>query len=339
MSPITNTTTPRNPFVFLVGCPRSGTTLLQRMVNAHPQLAVANDTHFIPRALKKINTKAHQGDWVTLPLTEDLVSSVRHYRRFPRLGVAEEAVNQAANRAQTYSDFVSELYLEFAGMHGKALGGEKTPDYVKCLPLLHGLFPWVKTAHIIRDGRDVALSTLQWANPEKGPGKFELWKTEPVAVCALWWRQQVGLGRRDAALLKPDRYHELRYEDLVSDPATVLRSVTDFLGLDFASEMLSFNEGKVRSDSGLSAKKAWLGPTPGLRDWRVQMDNRSVELFEALAGDLLLELGYERIFTEISPSITAVAQRCRDWWAQAVKDDVKIVNAAKPINAALIGGR
>ena len=43
-----------NPFVFVVGCPRSGTTLLQRMLNNHPMLAVANDTHFIPRCLEKL---------------------------------------------------------------------------------------------------------------------------------------------------------------------------------------------------------------------------------------------------------------------------------------------
>ena len=71
-------------------------------------------------------------------------------------------------------------------MHGKPLAGEKTPDYARNLPLLHSLFPWAKFVHLIRDGRNVALSTLEWANEGKGPGRIGLWQEEPVAVCS-WW--------------------------------------------------------------------------------------------------------------------------------------------------------
>jgi hypothetical protein len=78
--------------------------------------------------------------------------------------------------------------------------------------------------------------------------------------------------------------------------------------------MLTYHEGKTRSKSGLSSKKAWLPPTPGLRDWRTQMAERDRELFQALAGDLLAELGYERSARRSSPEVATVADHCRRWW-------------------------
>jgi sulfotransferase family protein len=298
----------RNPYVFIVGCPRSGTTLLQRMLDHHPQLAVANDSHFIPRVIKNVAVGTDP------PLTPELVESVRTYRRFYRLGLQDAVVDEVARKTHTYGQFVSALYSAYGRLRGKPLAGEKTPDYVRYLPHLHALFPWARIVHIIRDGRDVALSTLEWAHENKGPGKFELWREEPVAVCALWWRRQVGTGRQDARHLRPSRYREIRYEDLVARPEATLRDLSAFLGLPFSPEMLAYNEGKTRHDPKLSAKKAWLSPTPGLRDWPTQMDERDVELFEALAGDLLSDLGYERRIDTPSPKIAEIADGCRRWW-------------------------
>ena len=72
-------------------------------------------------------------------------------------------------------------------------------------------------------------------------------------------------------------------------------------------------------EKGLSVKKAWRSPTPGVRDWRTHMDARSRELFEALAADLLSELGYQRQFQAISPPIAAVASQCLGWWDQEMR--------------------
>ena len=93
----------RNPRLFVVGCPRSGTTLLQRMLDNHPDLTVANDTHFIPKALRAVGAT---GD---VPLTPDRVAAVRGYRRFPRLGLGDHDVDEAAPTADTYGQFVSAL--------------------------------------------------------------------------------------------------------------------------------------------------------------------------------------------------------------------------------------
>jgi hypothetical protein len=278
------------------------------MLDNHPQIAVANDSHFIPRAIAPIGTETDP------PLTAELVERVLHYHRFARLGIPEPVAREASARAGTYGEFVSELYSEHARLHGKELAGEKTPDYVRYLPLLHSLFPRARVIHIIRDGRDVALSTLEWAREDKGPGKFALWREQPVAVCALWWRWQVETGRREGARLGPEIYRDVRYEDLVADPETTLRNLSEFLELPFAPEMVSFHAGKTKSDPRLSAKSAWLPPTPGLRDWRRDMAPRDLELFEAIAGDFLSELGYETKSDEIAPEAASTARDCESWW-------------------------
>lgn len=319
----------RNPYVFVVGCPRSGTTLLQRMLDSHPDLAVANDTHFIPAAIRDRPFDPQ------MPLTADIVDRVREYRTtagkgVQRLGLAEATIAEAAAQTTTYPDFVSHLYDQLAAARGKPLAGEKTPDYVRHLPVLHGLFPCATVLHLVRDGRDVALATLDWATPTKGPGRHAQWREEPIAVCALWWRWMVCSGRDAGSGLATGAYHEIRYEELVARPAETLRTITEFLQLPYSDQMLTYYEGKTRHQPGLPTNKAWLPPTPGVRDWRRQMTLRDLELFEAIAGELLTELGFERGIDTISPEISEAAVRYEQWWA---------TRSQLPQPAAVSGGR
>ncbi|MFQ5598087.1 MAG: sulfotransferase [Nitrospiria bacterium] len=312
----------RNPYLFVVGCPRSGTTLLQRMLDHHPQLAVANDTHFIPVGIQR---RFNGADPL---LTPDLVDRVVRYRRFPRLGISLEEAKRSAKTSETYSTFVTALYDTYAQKQEKQYGGEKTPDYVKYLPMLHGLFPWVKTAHIIRDGRDVALSALEWAKEKKGPGRYVLWQEDPVAVCALWWHHHVSQGMQDGNALGPAHYFELRYESLSTEPQAVLSELSRFLDIPFSKKMVHYYEGKTRMEAykkgEISVKKAWLPATPKLRDWRKRMEERDLALFEALAGNLLSKLGYERAFPSIPPRMTTLAEKYRRWWdAEMVRKQSK----------------
>ena len=307
---------PTNPYVFVVGCPRSGTTLLQRMLDSHPQLAVANDTHFIPGAIAGLAPRPD------LPLTPEIVESVRAFRTggagkgFHRLGLPEGTLEDAAAGAETYPDLVAELYSRLAELRGKPLAGEKTPDYVRCLPLLHALFPSTKVVHLIRDGRDVTLAVLDWAIDStkgriKGPARTPLWSDNPVAAAALWWECQVGAGRRDGPELGL-AYREVRYEALVARPAETLRDVVGFLELPFDERMLSY---RLQPEGRAAAER--LPPTPGLRDWRTQMPPDDLELVEAIVGDLLSELGYERALPKISRAARDEADAYRMRWRHA----------------------
>jgi Sulfotransferase family len=295
-----------DPYVFVVGSPRSGTTLLQRMLDAHPLLAIANDTHFIPKA---IDLDADRD----LPMTPEIVDRVIGYHRFHRLGVDERLVRALAAGSDTYADFVGALYGAMASGRGKRFGGEKTPDYVRVLPVLHRLFPGSRFVHIVRDGRDVALSALDWATERKGPGRLDLWASEPVAACALWWLRQVEPGVRAGGSLGPLRYREIAYETLVARPGQTLRELTWFLGLPFSPAMEHFHVGRERDDQ-VDAKRAWRPATVGLRDWRTDMDPRDIALFEALAGATLTSLGYPRAFPRIPRRIESIARDCIEVW-------------------------
>ncbi len=304
-----DTNSRQNPYLVIVGCQRSGTTLLQRMLDRHPQLAVVNEARFIPVAIEE---RAVPG--INPSLSAEVVDRVRRHPNFTRLDISEAAVHAAAAGAHTYAQFVSALFSQYAQQHAKPLAGEKDPYCTQYLPLLKNLFPWVKIIHIIRDGRDVALSTLEWAREGKGPGKLDLWREQPLAACALWWQWQVGAGMRDGAALAPVQYLEVAYENLVVTPEETLRRIASFLELPFSPKMLTYHVGKTRHRPSFSTKKAWLPPTAGLRDWQAQMAPYEIELFEAIAGDLLSSLGYKRACDRVSSQIAALAQRCRQRW-------------------------
>jgi hypothetical protein len=304
--------TAKNPYLFAVGCPRSGTTLLQRMLDAHPLLAVSNDPHFIPFAPGVASG--------TDPLLSPrLVEWVVDYPTFRRLGLSEHAAREAAQTARTYSEYIAALYDALAAARGKPLAGEKTPRYVRFLPLLHSLFPYARCVHLLRDGRDVALSTLDWARSDRGPGRFRLWQENPLAVCALSWRWHVLTGRRDGEKLR-ELYVEVHYKELVHEAEPALEALTERIGLPFDGRMLTFHRGRTRDDPGLSAKDAWLPPTPGLRDWRTTLSPAELELFEALAGDLLAELGYAPGVDTVSPEIESLARRYNEAWEAELRE-------------------
>ena len=315
-----NQQTNKNPFVFACGVPRSGTTLLQRMLNSHPEMAVANDTHFIPRALeltdKTLIQQAQTG--ASIELTDELADNVFQYHRFRRLGLSSEEFDTVKARSGSYQELVAGLYAGFGSKHNKPLAGEKTPDYLRRLSLLHGLFPDAKLIHLVRDGRNVALSLLDWATPTKGPGRLELWNEHPIGVCALWWKWFVDHARQQSTSLPTTAFLELRYEDLVDQPEQQMRLTCDFLGLDFHQQMLEYHRGKSKSKSAgkLSAKSAWLAPQKGLRDWRSDMSREQIELFEILAGDALKAYGYSVASSEYSDLTVEAAKKCNQWWEQ-----------------------
>ena len=280
-----------NPYVFIVGSPRSGTTLLQRMVDAHPQIAVVHETHWITRYFEKRTGLTSEGF-----VTPELIPKLLEYRRFPKMKVGREELERLINSDEpvSYPSFVSAIFDLYGQRKGKSLVGDKTPSYVLSLPTLHGLWPTAKFVHIIRDGRDVCLSMLNWKKAQVAAGRLATWTEAPVLTTALWWKQRVRLGQEDGIALGPELYYEIRYETLVSQPATECAALCDFLGLLYDDAMLRFYEGREKADFGLGAKKAWRPITPGLRDWRSQMTLDDVERFEAAAGDLLEELGYPR---------------------------------------------
>lgn len=279
-----------NPFVFIVGCPRSGTTLLQRMLDAHPQLAVIDETLWIPRYLGREKYVTANG--LVAPA---LLPKLLEDRRFERLGLDRGELERALDAGVLpYAVFVTKIFDLYGEARGKRLVGDKSPGYVRSLSTLHALWPKARFLHLIRDGRDVSLSAISWKKADRLFRDHPTWPDEPVTTAALWWERNVLLGREGSMELPPGLYREVRYEELVRDPAVSCAEICRFLGLLYDETMLRFHEGRTRRMHGLPSKRQWLPPTQGLRDWRGQMTPRDIARFEAVAGDLLGQLGYER---------------------------------------------
>ena len=311
-----------NPFVFLVGCARSGTTLLQRIVDSHPQIAIVPEMHWITDYFRHGKWLGPQGR-VTREQVEDMIRQKR-FRQFdftPEqfLGLLD------GGGPLPYVTFLNQLFALYGQVKAKPLVGNKTPAYVRRIPTLHALWSEAKFIHLIRDGRDVCLSVLNWNHADRTAGRYTSWPEDPVGTTALWWKRKVRLGRQGGRALPPGQYYELRYEDLVAGPEAEAVRLCAFLGVPYDPAMLRFHEGRARPEPGLDAKKAWLPITPGLRDWRRQLAAAGVERFEAAAGDLLDELGYPRGCPSPAPAVREQAARIRELFTQDLQAREEVV--------------
>ncbi len=298
-----------NPYVFIVGTPRSGTTLLKRLVDAHPSIAITRETHWIPRYYRRRIAVTDTG-MVKPGIIEELFAE----KRFAHLRMRREKIEALLSdgREMSYADFVSRIFDLYAQREQKTFVGDKTPPYVRHISLLHELWPSARFVHLIRDGRDVCLSMLTWRMADRAAGRRAGWQEDPVTTTALWWEWLVRLGREAGRKLGAELYREVSYEKLVADPGGQCEELCDFLDLPFDSSMLRFHEGRSQAEPGLSANRAWLPPTQGLRNWRTQMPVEDIERFEAAAGDLLDELAYPKTTSTFSQSTHDHAARMRD---------------------------
>ncbi len=275
------------PFPFLVGCGRSGTTLLRAMVDSHPEVAIPDEVAFIIRYGRP--HRAVQYGWprrFDAAACADLIVADSSFRRWS-LPETEVRAALADPPPASFAQLVRRLYALVAASKGKSRYADKTPMHVLHLRRLAQLFPEARFVHVIRDGRDVALSYQSVG-----------WGPTTVSEAAVRWRRSVRRGRHDGQRLGPARYCEIRYEDLVVDPERVLRELCPFLGLEWDDSMLRYRD---RADAVIAAtrfpdahQRLLLPPTSGLRNWRKEMPPKDVEGFEAIAGDLLDELGYGR---------------------------------------------
>ena len=266
------------PFPFLVGCGRSGTTLLRAMCDSHPDLTVPPESHFV---VPLAGSAGH-------PFNPAVFLDQLYAQERFRLWELDRAEVEAAFRRSPptgYAGAVRAVFGAWAATQGKIRYADKTPGYVLHIPMLARLFPESVFVHLVRDGRDVACSFL------------ELGWADTVEVAALHWRLRVLRGRHAGLALPSHRYHELRYEDLVADPEGSLRRLCDVMSVPFSAHMLAHERHAaevVRTTSHPDYHRHLGEPTTGgLRDWRRELDPDQVMRFELLAGDLLREFDYE----------------------------------------------
>lgn len=276
--------------VFIVGCSRSGTTLLRLMLTQSATLHIPAESEFLLTLCDRQDdygdfAQAHQRWYFIRDLQTTEVSMGAS--SFPIFGLTEEEAEQTlASTAPTdFAGASAALFSAAARKQGKSRWGDKTPHYVRHIEWIATAFPDAKFVHMIRDGRDVARSRVQ--------AGF----SPTLRHSARHWKREVNLGRTAGLPLGPDRYFELFYEKLVREPESTLRTLCDWLELPFEAAMLSFHQEEdpyipeehahlhQRIDQPIDPSRA--------QAWKRMLSRREVAEIEDVAGSLLRELGYE----------------------------------------------
>ena len=276
----------------VLGVSRSGTTLLKAMLDAHSQLAIPSESYFIPQLWDRHGER---------PERDAFVEDLGRLERLREWGVDPEAVRARLPESPTFAEAVQSIYLLYAESWNKQRFGDKTPLYMQHLDVLDRAFPGARYVHIVRDGRDAAVSLLAMTRKPR----FNLSRPRGIGDFAVAWQREV---RGAQAFGRTHPYHELRYEDLVEQPESHLREVCAFLDLEYEPGMLEYHR---REDPLLYADHPRLAEPPvrDTRSWRKEMRPADAALFEAIAGDLLVELGYERAHPRPGRRARVLAER------------------------------
>ena len=269
------------PF-FIVGFQRSGTTMLRMMLNAHPDVAIPhNSGELWPSYWKKDDGGARDAE----RLTQDLLADAR-IRAWKVQLDPEDLL--ADSRPVTLADVMRRFHEAYAVAQGKRAWGDKNTGSLVELDRLNRMFPDCRIIHLVRDGRDCALS--------HGSAEY-VYGYENVLRTATEWREQVTLCHKMGAMLPQNRFLEVRYEDLLGDPEGWLRRISGFLGIEYSERMLSYHA-DVDRFVPLEKRSLWplLDRPPMAANaykWKRNMKAVDRAIFERNAGGLLREFGYE----------------------------------------------
>lgn len=295
------------PAPFVVGMNRSGTTLLRMMLDAHPELTVPPETHFIPDLIRACRKPG--------ATPESALAAMKGHREWEDFGFSDaEALGWlGTDNGIDPGNAVRSFYGAYAAKQNKPRWGEKTPRYVGKMRMIQRALPEARFVHVIRDGRDVALSVLD-----------RTVRDIDAAHVAERWRTKIEKARDAAPELS--HYTEIRYEDLITDTEPTLRKVCEFIELDWDDSILNYHERSAdrlgemaralpadgrSGDLSVERRMATHAMTTKPPDadrvsrWKRQMSEPDRQAFEAIAGDMLASLGYE---TGVSVDASSAAE-------------------------------
>jgi hypothetical protein len=274
-----------SPF-FLTGAPKSGTTWLGKLLDAHPQISCRGEAcvhHFgvelikacksyseLLAARKKVVTDSNDFPDLTWP---DIMTMMRTFIELRFQAIADPA----------------KADLRFLG--------EKDPEHALHLPNLRKLFPEARVIHIVRDGRGVLLSAWHHNQRSKDSEKLRLDLDSLLELTAKEWAERVTHARKTGNEWG-DRYLEVRYEDLVADPQRWFGRTLEFLGADATPAVVSACVEAASFEKLSSGRKAGQEDASsffrkGLPDeWRTQLTPAQIARFKQLSGTALPSFGY-----------------------------------------------
>jgi hypothetical protein len=309
---------------FVAGEMRSGTTWVQRILRSHPEISCAHEGSFFGRDYDHEEIPVYSGPVSSFTRVLAVSEEFEVWHGLPWNRWAGDYDEDVRNLTRLSIDYF--LAKEVA-RKGRRIVGDKSPQHTENLDEIHDIYPDARIIHVVRDGRDVAVSAMHhWWRlaKDREEGVFELtpeeietrdaylkdregflksgrsiFTEERLAQLAGRWNHRVGKARRDGPALYGEEYLEIRYEDLQQDMPANLKRMFDFLGARSGPKVMerclragSFERAAERrageEDSSSPFRKGVSG------DWRRVFTERDRELYKELAGKRLVELGYER---------------------------------------------
>lgn len=271
--------TRKNP-LFVIGNARSGTSILVKLIRKYLKVSFGTESQFIIRYYNNLHRYGDLKDDANLWLLINDISQERCFSRWKnRFGfkLDPKAVFNDIKR-RTYDGVLDSFFMQLAKFHAMDRWGDKTPEYLLHLPILNELFPDAQFIHIVRDGRDVALSNFRTH-----------FGTKNLYLQALNWKSNLTRIENFFASISPSRYTELRYEDLLSNPEEVFSHLIEFLEIkDLDNQLLSFIARHIGND--LKNDNSF--------KWKKKLTTRQVLIFDKLSTDFLQKYNYEVNTTE-----------------------------------------
>ncbi|TFH33726.1 MAG: sulfotransferase [Anaerolineales bacterium] len=265
--------------IFIVGCGRSGTTLLRNFIHAHPEIAIPPESLFIIDYLRAAgHSDIHA--LIRLILGEP---EIREWGLSLRLVDLEDC--------KMVPQVIERLHLLYAHSMKKRRWGQKTPRFIRHLELLGNHFPEAKFIHLIRDPRAVANSLI----------RSDVHRSTPYHA-AKRWMMDVGAGLAYEQAF-PERIMRIRYEDLVSRPEDTLTSVFGFLEMDYYPYLLHNTSGDADYSKFYENIHANLNrpvSADHVKRWTTELSPGAIETIEIICAELMERMGYEPVSASIS---------------------------------------
>lgn len=285
--------------IFVLGCPRSGTTLLQLMLHAHRRIAMPPETRFV---LTSYEARNSFGDLRQEENRRRLAAAIVDEKStlFHDLDLDTEQVRaEIIDGPPTLGTALGTVFAGYARRFGKPRWGDKRPGYYQYIPALLRLFPDAQIVHLIRDGRDcvASLQSMPWFD-----------RDIHAAIC--YWTEAIDSGRRAAGRLPAGAYTEIRYEDLVADPPARLAELCGFLGEEYDPAMA---EPHKIAASTIPERKTYHADTQRqvqaspAGTWQERLKPAEIALCEAAMGSRLRSLGYPLSGAKRPPAATLAA--------------------------------
>ena len=270
--------------VFVLGCGRSGTTLLYHMLLSAGNFAVYRSES---NAINLLEPRF--GDLRVRRNKEKLMEAWLDSKLFQVSGLDAQAITAKvlSDEVTNGGNFLRVMMEEVARSQGVERWADCTPEHLLHLDRIKETIPDALISHIIRDGRDNALSTAK-----QGYIRQMWWDSTPdVMVAGLYWEWMVRKGRADGYRLGAD-YTEVRFEELIANPRAVLSKLSEFIEqeLDY-DHIQKVGIGSV-SEPNTSFKAGSKEEFNPLERWRKGYTPENLAMFESLVGDTLEELGY-----------------------------------------------